>query len=145
MASLMSFRPFSAARYRRSHIQDQSLASHAAFCLDVRSNSFLLLQPASYGQRSLASIIPRGIPVSGPSPLNINNSSGGIAGQVTVELMNSMRTKICEALETDICTVTDVYGDGRHVSIDVVSKLFVDQNSMKRQRMVFKVGEELAE
>ena len=36
--------------------------------------------------------------------------------------------------------VKDVYGDGRHVSIEVVSDMFEGQNQMKRQRMVYKVG-----
>ncbi|KAG2454146.1 hypothetical protein HYH02_001182 [Chlamydomonas schloesseri] len=52
--------------------------------------------------------------------------------------MESMKAKICEALETDNCSISDVYGDGRHVSIDVVSNLFEGKNSMQRQRMVYK-------
>jgi hypothetical protein len=44
--------------------------------------------------------------------------------QVTADLMAQMQSKICEALETSTCSVSDVYGDGRHVSIDVVSPLF---------------------
>lgn len=43
-----------------------------------------------------------------------------------------MQEKIQEALEADRVQVTDTYGDGRHVSIDVVSKLFDGQSSMKR-------------
>ena len=35
--------------------------------------------------------------------------------------------------------VNDVYGDGRHVSIEVVSDLFEGESQMKRQRMVYKV------
>ena len=35
--------------------------------------------------------------------------------------------------------ISDTYGDGRHVSIDVVSPLFEGQSSVKRQRMVYKV------
>ncbi len=52
--------------------------------------------------------------------------------------MASMKAKITEALEADKVDVVDVSGDGRHVSIDVVSKLFEGQSSMKRQRMVYK-------
>lgn len=37
-------------------------------------------------------------------------------------------------------SVTDVYGDGRHVSISVVSNLFEGKNPVQRQRMVYKVG-----
>ena len=36
--------------------------------------------------------------------------------------------------------VKDVYGDGRHVSIEVVSDKFEGEGQMKRQRMVYKVG-----
>ena len=45
-----------------------------------------------------------------------------------------------EALETSQVQVSDAYGDGRHVSIDVVSTLFEGKSSMARQRMVYKVG-----
>ena len=59
---------------------------------------------------------------------------------MSIELMNQMKAKIGEALETDKVQIVDVYGDGRHVSIDVVSSLFADKSSMQRQRMVFKVS-----
>lgn len=72
--------------------------------------------------------------MSGPAAGN-----APVPSQVTIELMNSMRSKIGEALETDQVQIVDVYGDGRHVSIDVVSKLFADKSSMQRQRMVYKV------
>lgn len=52
--------------------------------------------------------------------------------QISSELMQSMQEKIQEALEADRVKVTDTYGDGRHVSIDVVSKLFEGQSTMKR-------------
>ena len=47
--------------------------------------------------------------------------------------------KIKQELEADSVSVTDTYGDGRHVSIDVVSNIFEGQSSVKRQRMVYKV------
>ncbi|PNH05148.1 hypothetical protein TSOC_008555 [Tetrabaena socialis] len=87
-------------------------------------------------ERAGAATVARGIPVSGPAA--VAGSSGGVEGQMSTELMASMRGKICEALETDACLLTDVYGDGRHVSIDVVSKLFAEKSSMQRQRMVYK-------
>ena len=59
---------------------------------------------------------------------------------VTIELMSSMKAKIGEALETTQVYISDAYGDGRHVSIDVVSTMFEGKNSMSRQRMVYKVG-----
>lgn len=49
-----------------------------------------------------------------------------------------MKAKISEALQTDKVTVADVYGDGRHVSIDVISDVFEGQNAVQRQRMVYK-------
>ncbi len=47
--------------------------------------------------------------------------------------------KIRTALEAERVEVTDAYGNGQHVSIDVVSDMFEGQSSMKRQRMVYKV------
>lgn len=55
-----------------------------------------------------------------------------LAGQITSELMDSMKAKIEEALEATSVAVTDVSGDGRHVSIDVVSQRFEGLGSMKR-------------
>jgi len=49
-----------------------------------------------------------------------------------------MRQKIGEALETDQVSIQDVYGDGRHVSIDVISSAFEGKNSVARQRLVYK-------
>lgn len=93
--------------------------------------------PSAEVSRRSQLLVSRGIPVSGPGATS--SSSGGVDGQVTSVLMESMKAKICEALETDDCSISDVYGDGRHVSIDVVSKLFEGKNSMQRQRMVYKV------
>ena len=61
-------------------------------------------------------------------------------GQTSSELMQQTKESITNNLEADKVEVTDVYGDGRHVSIEVVSKLFDGQSSMKRQRLVYKVG-----
>jgi stress-induced morphogen len=69
----------------------------------------------------------------------VADASGGQAGQISSAVINSMKQKIREALETDKVAITDVYGDGRHVCIDVVSPLFAGQSSMQRQRMVYKV------
>ena len=60
-------------------------------------------------------------------------------GQISSELMQQMKESITNNLEADRVEVTDVYGDGRHVNIEVVSKLFDGQSSMKRQRLVYKV------
>ncbi|CAL5219148.1 g926 [Coccomyxa viridis] len=82
----------------------------------------------------------RAIQISGPentfdeTPESVSDEQRRISS----ELMQSMQEKIQEALEADKVQVTDTYGDGRHVSIDVTSKLFEGQSSMKRQRMVYK-------
>lgn len=51
-----------------------------------------------------------------------------------------MEAKIADALEAQRVVVSDVYGDGRHVAIDVVSAAFDGKTSVQRQRMVYKVG-----
>ena len=60
-------------------------------------------------------------------------------GQIQSDLMESMRAKIQTALDAESVSVTDVQGDGRHVEIVVVSSQFEGQNSVNRQRMVYKV------
>lgn len=52
--------------------------------------------------------------------------------------MESMQAKIKEELQAESVVVSDVYGDGRHVSIDVISNSFEGKNSVQRQRMVYK-------
>ena len=52
--------------------------------------------------------------------------------------MNSMRGKISDGLEADSVVVRDESGNGRHVSIKVVSKMFEGKSSVNRQRMVYK-------
>lgn len=61
-------------------------------------------------------------------------------GQISSELMQQMKDSITSSLEADRVDVTDVYGDGRHVNIEVVSKVFEGQTSVKRQRLVYKVS-----
>ena len=59
---------------------------------------------------------------------------------VTVEICMLKQAKIGEALETEQVEISDTYGDGRHVSIDVTSPAFEGLSSVKRQRMVYKVS-----
>lgn len=59
-------------------------------------------------------------------------------------LYAAMEGKIADALEAQQVSVTDVYGDGRHVNIAVVSEAFEGKNSVQRQRMVYKVGLQLS-
>ncbi|CAA0833968.1 Protein BOLA4- chloroplastic/mitochondrial [Striga hermonthica] len=59
-------------------------------------------------------------------------------------LMQSMEHKIKEHLNAESVIVKDAYGDGRHVSIEVVSSAFEGQSAVNRQRMVYKaIWEEL--
>jgi stress-induced morphogen len=47
-------------------------------------------------------------------------------------------------LKAQEVSVKDAYGDGRHVSIDVVAEAFEGQSRVNRQRMVYKaIWEEL--
>ncbi|KAL2628602.1 hypothetical protein R1flu_013288 [Riccia fluitans] len=67
-------------------------------------------------------------------------------GSVDSPLMSSMQAKIKEQLDAEKVTVKDAYGDGRHVSIDVVAAVFEGKSAVNRQRMVYKaIWEELQE
>ncbi|KAK2638516.1 hypothetical protein Ddye_026311 [Dipteronia dyeriana] len=66
------------------------------------------------------------------------------AGSIDSPLMQSMEKKIKEHVNAESVTVKDAYGDGRHVSIDVISSAFEGQSAVNRQRMVYKaIWEEL--
>ncbi|KAJ4849912.1 hypothetical protein Tsubulata_011722 [Turnera subulata] len=66
------------------------------------------------------------------------------AGSIQSPLMQSMERKIKEELDADSVSVKDAYGDGRHVSIDVISSAFEGKSAVDRQRMVYKaIWEEL--
>ncbi|WCJ27723.1 Protein BOLA4 chloroplastic/mitochondrial [Euphorbia peplus] len=66
------------------------------------------------------------------------------AGSIDSPLMLSMEKKIKEHLNAESVSVKDAYGDGRHVSIDVISSSFEGQSAVNRQRMVYKaIWEEL--
>ncbi|KAG6549952.1 hypothetical protein Mapa_008463 [Marchantia paleacea] len=67
-------------------------------------------------------------------------------GAVDSPLMQSMQAKIKEQLDAENVIVKDAYGDGRHVSIDVVAAVFEGKSAVNRQRMVYKaIWEELQE
>ncbi|KAG2432583.1 hypothetical protein HXX76_008927 [Chlamydomonas incerta] len=121
--------------------QETCCSSKVTFAAPRSARTTLRVAPAAPSPSAEVSgrsqlLVAHGIPISGPGAAS--PASGGVDGQVTSVLMDSMKAKICEALETDDCSISDVYGDGRHVSIDVVSKLFEGKNSMQRQRMVYK-------
>ncbi|KAF6259439.1 bola protein [Scenedesmus sp. NREL 46B-D3] len=69
---------------------------------------------------------------------NAATGSSAPEGQMNAALMEAMQAKIQEALEAERVTVADVYGDGRHVNIDVVSAAFEGKSSVAKQRMVYK-------
>uniref|UniRef100_A0A5B7BIN4 BolA-like protein 1 n=1 Tax=Davidia involucrata TaxID=16924 RepID=A0A5B7BIN4_DAVIN len=69
---------------------------------------------------------------------------GNHSGSIDSPLMQAMEKKIKENLNAESVTVKDAYGDGRHVSIDVISSAFEGQSAVNRQRMVYKaIWEEL--
>lgn len=66
------------------------------------------------------------------------------SGSVDSPMMQAMQNKIKEQLNAEEVIVKDAYGDGRHVSIDVISSAFEGQSHVNRQRMVYKaIWEEL--
>ncbi|KAM7508801.1 hypothetical protein LguiA_019254 [Lonicera macranthoides] len=66
------------------------------------------------------------------------------SGSVDSPLMQSMQKKIKEHVNAESVTVIDANGDGRHVTIDVISSAFEGQSAVNRQRMVYKaIWEEL--
>ncbi|KNA21715.1 hypothetical protein SOVF_038570 [Spinacia oleracea] len=73
------------------------------------------------------------------TPHQVNDS-----GSIDSPLMQSMENKIRDELNAESVAVKDAYGDGRHVSIDVVSSAFEGKTAVNRQRMVYKaIWEEL--
>ncbi|XP_022159690.1 protein BOLA4, chloroplastic/mitochondrial [Momordica charantia] len=76
--------------------------------------------------------------------LSIRATQVNDSGSIDSPLMQSMENKIKEQLDAQSVTVKDAYGDGRHVSIDVISSAFEGQSAVNRQRMVYKaIWEEL--
>lgn len=73
------------------------------------------------GAASLPQQQQRMLHASRPVMASAASGSGGTPigdeGQVTTELIQSMRSKIAAALETEQVQIDDIYGDGRHVSI----------------------------
>ncbi|XP_055827860.1 protein BOLA4, chloroplastic/mitochondrial [Solanum dulcamara] len=81
---------------------------------------------------------------AGHRTFSIRATSDTGSGSIDSPLMQSMEKKIKEQLNADIVVVKDAYGDGRHVSIDVIASAFEGQSAVNRQRMVYKaIWEEL--
>ncbi|KAL8519739.1 hypothetical protein ACS0TY_010612 [Phlomoides rotata] len=87
--------------------------------------------------------------VASPIPRNFctrATADSGNSSSFEVPLMESMEKKIKEHLSAESVVVKDAYGDGRHVSIEVIASAFEGQSSVNRQRMVYKaIWEELQE
>ncbi|XP_028782990.1 protein BOLA4, chloroplastic/mitochondrial [Neltuma alba] len=96
-----------------------------------KSNPQILSQNASFSSRFVRNLCVRAT--------NVND-----AGSIDSPLMQSMEKKIKDHLNAESVSVKDAYGDGRHVSIEVVSAAFEGQSAVNRQRMVYKaIWEEL--
>ncbi|GMH45280.1 hypothetical protein BSKO_13237 [Bryopsis sp. KO-2023] len=127
MVSTVCVRPLACVAVSRSGVEKRSLTS--AFRVG-RARPRI-----SISKRSKCVI--RAIQVSGPGGGG-GNPPDPEQGKMTEELINGMKTKISEALEAEKVDIADIYGDGRHVSIDVVSSTFEGQSSVQRQRMVYR-------
>lgn len=87
---------------------------------------------------------PEGLAVDRRSLCILATTQANDPGSIDSPLMQSMEKKIKEQLNADLVTVKDAYGDGRHVSIDVIASSFEGQSAVNRQRMVYKaIWEEL--
>ncbi|CAI5472868.1 unnamed protein product [Closterium sp. Yama58-4] len=96
-------------------------------------------QSAKLGSRGIHSASNQGRPSTRLRAFEVSGP-----GAVNSATATAMREKIALALEADNVTVVDVNGDGQHVSIEVVSKLFEGKRSLDRQRMVYRaIWEEL--
>lgn len=82
--------------------------------------------------------VVRAIEVQGPGSQANDFPATPEQGQISREVVTSMKTSIAEQLQAERVDIADAYGDGRHVSIDVVASAFEGLNSMKRQRLVYK-------
>jgi acid stress-induced BolA-like protein IbaG/YrbA len=62
----------------------------------------------------------------------LNHGGGGGDAAVVVVVIAAM------VMQAESVDIVDTYGDGRHVSIDVISSQFEGKNSVKRQQAVYK-------
>lgn len=75
---------------------------------------------------------------TGTEQQNYQQSTDQLQGQISQELIERMKNNITQALEAESVKVADTYGDGRHVSIDVIASSFEGKSSVKRQQAVYK-------
>ncbi|KAA8534703.1 hypothetical protein F0562_032220 [Nyssa sinensis] len=113
----------------------------------VAPRMFLLSEKTKLGLHpgGRGSKLNGGLVVMGRRSLNIQaTTQDNHSGSIDSPLMQSMEKKIKENLNAESVIVKDAYGDGRHVSIDVISSAFEGQSAVNRQRMVYKaIWEEL--
>ncbi|KAG4917144.1 hypothetical protein AAZX31_02G001100 [Glycine max] len=112
----------------------------------ILSRAFLFSSPASTSHSHNTQFL-RSVTFFSPTSLrNFNSRATHLndAGSIDSPLIQSMQNKIKEQLNAESVSVKDAYGDGRHVSIDVVATAFEGQSAVNRQRMVYKaIWEEL--
>ncbi|KAI3807914.1 hypothetical protein L1987_23851 [Smallanthus sonchifolius] len=102
----------------------------------------LILQMSKFGRQQVVKPLIHTVGRRSISA-RVSSFSNG-TGPIDSPLMQSMESKIKEQLNAELVTVKDAYGDGRHVSIDVVSSYFEGKSAVNRQRMVYKaIWEEL--
>jgi len=125
------------ARVASHHAAALPLASRRASAAPRPALIATVAGPLSTHARAVAAAA---IPVSGPgaTPAAAPAAAAPADSAITAATMADMRRKIGEALETDSVRVTDVHGDGRHVSIDVVAAAFEGKSAVARQRLVYK-------
>ncbi|OAY81655.1 Protein BOLA4, chloroplastic/mitochondrial [Ananas comosus] len=128
------------------HLYPARLSSSAAAAPSLR----LAASPSSSSSSSSSSFRGRRVLLPSPPPFpvrrlcSVRATQVSDSGSINSPMMQAMENKIKEQLEADVVIVKDAYGDGRHVSIDVVSKAFEGQSAVNRQRMVYKaIWEEL--
>ncbi|EEF38385.1 protein BOLA4, chloroplastic/mitochondrial [Ricinus communis] len=152
MAKTLIWRPYIISS-TRNFIQTQKrrVVSHSTIfpkksetnllLLSCTNNTKTKLQTESSGYNKLSKL---GYGVVGNRRFSIRATHVNDAGSIDSPLMQSMEKKIKESLDADSVIVKDAYGDGRHVSIDVISSAFEGQSAVNRQRMVYKaIWEEL--
>ncbi|PIN00723.1 Stress-induced protein UVI31+ [Handroanthus impetiginosus] len=118
----------------------------------LQGTSSMMMATTSYNPSSGRSLFVGLLPLSSIAcPLRRNfciraTTDPDNPADIESPLMETMEKKIKEHLSAESVIVKDAYGDGRHVSIEVISSTFEGQSAVNRQRMVYKaIWEELQE
>lgn len=83
-----------------------------------------IVRPSRLHPTSNKTRLPRGRQGILHSVSGESSEASSTQGQMSSELINSMRSKIQEALSAESVEVVDVEGDGQHVTINVISSTF---------------------